>query len=317
MQAALGMDFSLPPPLDLLAGIPSPLKKMHTEMVCHVLSFICLLHFFHSLSASVYRRSVLGGYFATKELFQCSLLNLTEIADGTLCCAYQKGSVQPSVPSIRSEGYQRGRSPHKSTPSDRATRKNDEQKDSQLSDGNSSESSKQEQFIEVFRRIKASIAAKESASSKKRSSNPKVKESVESVFGVLSQNLSKEQLREAWKERKAKEVSTKEDFKLSRPPSNFVKRSPIRSTQALKQTVDESSTDGFPIQSTPALKESVVETSRDRFPAGTAIEDSELERVDTLKLTELKELAKSRGVKGYSKLKKGELMELLKGMMQS
>jgi hypothetical protein len=31
-----------------------------------------------------------------------------------------------------------------------------------------------------------------------------------------------------------------------------------------------------------------------------------------MKLTELKELAKSRGIKGYSKLKKGELLELLR-----
>lgn len=39
--------------------------------------------------------------------------------------------------------------------------------------------------------------------------------------------------------------------------------------------------------------------------------EHELKKLEDMKLTELKEIAKSKGIKGYSKLKKGELVELL------
>lgn len=82
------------------------------------------------------------------------------------------------------------------------------------------------------------------------------------------------------------------DFKLTRPPSKFVKRSPI------------------PSSSTPTGK--LLEPSNGASPHTAGTKEFELERVEEMKLPELKELAKSRGVKGYSKLKKKELVELLK-----
>nr|XP_043612161.1 SAP-like protein BP-73 [Erigeron canadensis] len=69
--------------------------------------------------------------------------------------------------------------------------------------------------------------------------------------------------------------------KKSRPASNFVKRSPIPSLYA--ETLEDE-----------------VKSVRDG------------EELEMMKLAELKELAKSRRVKGYSKLKKGELINLLK-----
>uniref|UniRef100_A0A3Q7F3B7 Rho termination factor-like N-terminal domain-containing protein n=2 Tax=Solanum lycopersicum TaxID=4081 RepID=A0A3Q7F3B7_SOLLC len=41
--------------------------------------------------------------------------------------------------------------------------------------------------------------------------------------------------------------------------------------------------------------------------------ESEAVKIEEMKLPQLKELAKSRGLKGYSKLKKSELVELLIG----
>ena len=59
-----------------------------------------------------------------------------------------------------------------------------------------------------------------------------------------------------------------------------------------------------------AKKEEVVEEAKEEKPAKAKKE----EKVDlsSKTLTELKEIAKERGIKGYSKLKKEELLEVLK-----
>lgn len=98
------------------------------------------------------------------------------------------------------------------------------------------------------------------------------------------------------KEQKANDTFLPET-KLTRLPSNFVRRSPIPpSTQRLKVNLRS---DDLPVTSngakmkTPDLKEEA------------------LQKVEALKLAELKELAKSKGIKGYSKLRKAELVKLL------
>lgn len=77
------------------------------------------------------------------------------------------------------------------------------------------------------------------------------------------------------REARPKENSPVVDLKLSRPPSNFVKRSPI------------------PVPFTP--KEMISEIHVEGSPIAVAVKDKELQKVD-----ELKELAKSRGLKGSS-----------------
>lgn len=89
----------------------------------------------------------------------------------------------------------------------------------------------------------------------------------------------------------AKENEPILEFKLTRPPSNFVKRSPI------------------PLPSTP--REKVNELNSENSSRPDSVE--EVPRFEEMKLPELKELAKSRGIKGYSRLKKSELVELLRG----
>ena len=83
-----------------------------------------------------------------------------------------------------------------------------------------------------------------------------------------------------------------EKFNLTRPPSKFIKRSPI------------------PFPSMP--RGSPIELNSDPSAATETEEASKFPRIEEMKLPELKELAKSRGIKGYSKLKKGELLELLR-----
>ncbi|XP_058095533.1 SAP-like protein BP-73 isoform X2 [Magnolia sinica] len=235
--------------------------------------------------------------------------------DGALFFAARGELIQSSVSSIRPEGNRRRRSPRKNTASDRAAEEDEEEKVPQSPDGDSPESSNQEEIIALFRRIQSSISKGGSGTTKRRSSSSsKEKKSAESVLDVLNQYPSRKQFRDKGpskeengmlprktpalrKEPITKEDSLKEEFKLSRPPSNFVKRSPIPSP--------------------PMLKEKVGEVNEDGLPAVVAVKDSELQRVHGMKLSELKELAKSRGVKGYSKLKKGELVELLKGLLQS
>ena len=74
-------------------------------------------------------------------------------------------------------------------------------------------------------------------------------------------------------------------FNASRPPSKFSRRSPILSLRAPRGNPIEMNSETSMISSNKELKD--------------------------MKLPELKELAKTRGIKGYSRLKKSELLELL------
>ena len=80
------------------------------------------------------------------------------------------------------------------------------------------------------------------------------------------------------------------DPKLSRPPSNFVKRSPIPYPTAPRGNYLQHKSD----------------------VAAETTEELKLANIEKLKLTELKELAKTKGIKGYSRLKKSELVQLLR-----
>jgi hypothetical protein len=81
------------------------------------------------------------------------------------------------------------------------------------------------------------------------------------------------------------------DSKSTRLPSKFVKKSPIPSPSTSRERILELNNEALQARAGSELK---------------------LPRIEEMKLTELKELAKSRGIKGYSKLKKIELVELLR-----
>ncbi|KAK7245528.1 hypothetical protein RIF29_40374 [Crotalaria pallida] len=199
--------------------------------------------------------------------------------------------------SIRSDGDKGGQ-----------TKGRNENKRCQTFDGKKSNSTDQQEIIALFKRIRASISKVDSQNTGKRSSKAnKDKPSTESILDILREpktkgkagktsNSSKEQdllrrIGESRKQLEVKENSHVSDFKLTRPPSNFVKKSPITSL------------------STP--RGMSIEQNDDSLPAIMGDKQAQSERLEELKLAELKELAKSNGVKGYSKLKKGELIKIL------
>ncbi|XP_059664340.1 rho-N domain-containing protein 1, chloroplastic [Cornus florida] len=227
------------------------------------------------------------------------IFSLKEIADRPSLFASQKESIQLTVSSIRADGNRRGQPPRKYTTTGRTTR-GDDNKIPRSSNGKSSNSSNQEEIIALFRRIQSSISNGESLSAKKKSSlSSEDKPSAESVLEVLRQ--SRKQVKDKVlsgrrdlleKERNMEDDPSIADLKLTRPPSKFVKRSPV------------------PSSSTPKGK--VVEMKTEASSATAGYKELELQKVEEMKLPALKKLAKSRGIKGYSKLKKSELVELLR-----
>lgn len=227
-----------------------------------------------------------------------SLLNLAEVAVQPSPSVFQNVVPPFSNSSIRSDGDNGGQ-----------TNGRNENKRRQTFNGKKSKSSDQEEIIALFRRIRSSISKEDSQNTRKRKSKAnKDKPSTETILDILwgpqkqvkasrTSNRVKEQdlakrIRVSRKQQEVQQHPHVSDFKLTRPPSNFVKKSPI------------------PSLSTPRGK--VIDLNNDALPAIMGDKQVQAERLVELKLAELKELAKSRGVKGYSKLKKGELIKILR-----
>ncbi|KAL6991249.1 hypothetical protein U1Q18_009367 [Sarracenia purpurea var. burkii] len=242
--------------------------------------------------------------FSCKPMLGNPFFSLKEIADRPSPFAARKDFSQLTVLSIRADGNRRGSQPPQKNKAAGRNAKGDENKISQSSDANKPSNSKnQEEIIALFRRVQSSISKGESVvSPKNRSSNSsRDKPSAESVLEVFRQ--SRKQLKGAKTSKnegnksnstrrrvllqKVQEDPSMVDPKLNRPPSNFVKRSPIP----------------FPSSPRKMLPEQKIESC-------SAI--AEQQKLEEMKLFELKELAKTRGLRGYSRLKKSELVELLR-----
>ncbi|KVH88042.1 SAP-like protein BP-73 [Cynara cardunculus var. scolymus] len=208
-----------------------------------------------------------------------------EIADGSFLFTHHS-SLQLSISNIRADGNRRARPAQRNSESGRSIN-GDDNKTPQSSEGTMHN---KDEILALFRRIQSSISGE--TASKGRTNNP----SAESVLEVLRQSRKPikgktsnregsialgEPKKEPKKDEKIDFASAEAEVKTSRLPSNFVKRSPIPST--------------------------LVEKVQDEVKSATNGEE-----LQTMKLVALKELARSRGIKGYSKLKKGELIELLK-----
>lgn len=134
----------------------------------------------------------------------------------------------------------------------------------------------QEDFLALFRRIEFSIS-KGAESRSRKSRNSKLSEGkamAESLLDAL--DGTKKDLQED---------SSTIEAKKTRPPSNFIKKSPIPSSKG-RNGVNDS--------------KEVAATS-----------EKELPELEKLKVAELKEIAKVKGLRGYSKMKKSELVQLL------
>lgn len=90
----------------------------------------------------------------------------------------------------------------------------------------------------------------------------------------------------------------------TRPPSRFTRRSPIGS---LSSPREELPSENERTPATPTLSIPRDETDDEEE------DDSNQQAMNfaEMKLPQLKEVAKSKGIKGYSKLKKSELLDLL------
>ena len=116
------------------------------------------------------------------------------------------------------------------------------------------------------------------------------------------------------------------DLKPTRLPSKFVKRSPIPSPSTQRERMLELNNEAYlkptrlpskfvkrlPIPSPSSPRERILKLNDEASQARAGRKELKLPRIEEMKLTELKDLAKSRGLKGYSKLKKSELIELLR-----
>ncbi|KAL0727555.1 hypothetical protein Bca4012_023648 [Brassica carinata] len=144
--------------------------------------------------------------------------------------------------------------------------------------------SKQEEIISLFSRIQASISKGESQGADGKNNNES------SGNGSLSKAIL--DVLEKPREKTEGDAGARKEPKrqVARPPSKFVKRSPTRPSAS------------DPRGKLTITKSSMEETEKDEKPP----------LIETMKLAELKEVAKNRGLKGYSKLKKSEILELLR-----
>ncbi|OMO76146.1 hypothetical protein CCACVL1_15848 [Corchorus capsularis] len=230
-------------------------------------------------------------------------LSLIEIADkSTQFCSFRL-----SFSSIITDGNRRGSRRTKTSVS--GEKNGDESKKS--FDGNTTapNTAAQEDIIALFKRIQSSISKGETGSAKSKSlSSSKNKSTAETVLDVLRESRTTARVTRSrkggkalrWKANVPKATQRRNEkvdaetmgFKLSRPPSYFVKRSPIPFPTAPRGMVLEQ-------------KNEVVATEDED-------EGLKLAKIEKLKLPELKELAKAKGIKGYSRLKKSELIQLLR-----
>ncbi|CAN6920124.1 unnamed protein product [Brassica oleracea] len=141
---------------------------------------------------------------------------------------------------------------------------------------------KQEEIISLFRRIQASISKGEESQGTDEK-NGLASSGNESLSKAILDVLEKPRDKTDGDAGVRIEPPKRQ---VARPPSSFAKRSPTR-------------------PSAPGQRGKLPITK-------SSMEETEKEEIETMKLAELKEVAKNKGLKGYSKLKKSEILELLR-----
>lgn len=137
---------------------------------------------------------------------------------------------------------------------------------------------------------------------------------------ATKRDSSRRQSKKSASQRISKNIDESENFLSSRPASKFVHRSPIPLSSIKKE-----------VRPVPGIQQSDEQnggTSRDSEGTSAPVLNGSLLRdsagllenqpddLSQLNLTELKNTAKSYGLKGYSKLKKADLLELLRNVVK-
>ncbi|KAL7129844.1 hypothetical protein ABFS83_13G094800 [Erythranthe nasuta] len=200
-------------------------------------------------------------------------------------------------------------------------------------DGNNPQSpslspNKQE-ILALFKRIQSSISKGENVNPKKRVSksaeDSNKPSSAESILEVLHQSRTQgkgktvgrrgdkfgAQQKDSFKKEEISELLSNVGLEKSRPPSSFTKRSPV---PVLSGSIDGVQPKNETLTETPSviIPSDEIELKNERLVTTEVDKDEEQsEKFEDMKLAQLKEVAKSKGIKGYSKLKKSELVELL------
>nr|POE70581.1 sap-like protein bp-73 [Quercus suber] len=271
------------------------------------------------------------------------ICSLKETADRPSLFNSPKDFHQLTVSSIRSDENGRRRPPWRSSAS-RRTSEDENETPPQSSNGEKSNSSNQEEIIAMFRRIQSAISKDETVKTKRNSNLSEDKTSPESVLEVLRKSRKQvkgdaektsnkeggkvltRRRRVAKKEEQVQKSPPLADLKPTRLPSKFVKRSPIPSPSTQRERMLELNNEAnlkptrlpskfvkrSPIPSPSTQRERIIKLNDEASQARAGRKELKLPRIEEMKLTELKDLAKSRGLKGYSKLKKSELIELLR-----
>ena len=131
--------------------------------------------------------------------------------------------------------------------------------------------------------------------------------SIKVVLGVLANAIAeatgKEMVDYITEEDKANAVEVKEEKELKSEAAPVEEKKPAKK-ETKKETVKEEKSEKKPAKK-ETEKEEVKETKK------TTKKETK-EDLDSKTVAELKEMAKAKGVEGYSKLKKAELIEALK-----
>lgn len=137
---------------------------------------------------------------------------------------------------------------------------------------------------------------------------------------ATERDTSRRQSKKSGSQRVTKNIDKSENFLLSRPASKFVHKSPIplssirkevRPVPGIQQSDEQNGGTSSDSEGTSA---SALNGSLLRDSAGLL--ENQPDDLSQLNLSELKKTAKSYGLKGYSKMKKADLLELLRNVVK-
>ncbi|XP_020691183.1 rho-N domain-containing protein 1, chloroplastic [Dendrobium catenatum] len=232
-------------------------------------------------------RSILHVFFPAKSLIQekdCRFISALPL---------RRGQLQwPNSTIIRSEGSRRRRPQQRSVSSDKPREGGSEELKRR------SKSPDNKEILALFRRIQSSISKEGEAKVPRRRNEITDSDSPQ-------RNPSRGRTNEKGRRRGSgleDAAAVEEDSKTQRPLSKFVRRSPI----PISLPSDEQSL----LNKEDELEKAQKLEGTEENKAGSEV--FEMEKIDDMKVSELKELARGKGIKGFSKLKKGELLQLLK-----